>query len=392
MCAGCGYYRTGWSSSRRKRSRPRPSRPAPHARIAVDAMGADAAPRVEVEGVLAAVRATRRARSSLVGDEPRLRAGLAALGATDKDRIVVRHAPDVITMHDAPSMAVKQKKQSSMRVCFDLVKAGEVDAVVSAGNSGAMMACGLFVLGRLPGVERPGDRDHVSRPRRASARCCDMGANIDPKPSVLAQFAVLGSVYARLLHGKTRPAGRPAVERLRGVTRARALTRDAHQLLRARRRPAGGARTSTTSATSRGATSSAARSTWSSPTASPATSCSRASRALAEVVFDMVREEVARSACCAKLGAAADDARARALAAPHRLRRDRRRAAAGRRRRRADLPRRLERDGDQERGLRRRDRFAQMGLRKELTAGGGRHNAFCGTGRRRRRASRRAIS
>ena len=100
-------------------------------RIAVDAMGSDAAPRVELEGVLSAVR-TRGVQVILVGDEPRLRAELAALGANDKkDLIVVRHAPDVITMHDAPSMAVKQKKQSSMRICFDMVKAGEADAVVS---------------------------------------------------------------------------------------------------------------------------------------------------------------------------------------------------------------------------------------------------------------------
>ena len=172
-------------------------------RIAVDAMGSDAAPRVELEGVLAAVRA-RGVQVTLVGDEPACAPGLAALGATEKDPIVIRHAPDVITMHDAPSMAVKQKKQSSMRVCFDLVKTGEADAVVSAGNSGAMMACGLFVLGRLPGVERPAI---VTTFPTKAGECAllDMGANIDPKPSVLAQFAVLGSVYARLLHGKTRP-------------------------------------------------------------------------------------------------------------------------------------------------------------------------------------------
>ena len=115
-------------------------------RIAVDAMGADAAPRVEVEGVLAAVR-ERGTDVVLVGDEPRLRAELTALGAGD-EKIAVLHAPEVITMHDAPSMAVKQKKKSSMRVCFDLVKNGEADAVVSAGNSGAMMACGLFVRTR----------------------------------------------------------------------------------------------------------------------------------------------------------------------------------------------------------------------------------------------------
>src|SRR4029078_5066902 len=104
-------------------------------------MGSAAAPRVELEGVLAAVR-SRGVQVILVGDEPRLRAELAALGANEKKNpIVVRHAPDVIPMHDAPSMAVKQKKQSSMRVCFDMVKAGEDEAAVSAGKQGAMMAC-----------------------------------------------------------------------------------------------------------------------------------------------------------------------------------------------------------------------------------------------------------
>jgi glycerol-3-phosphate acyltransferase PlsX len=196
-------------------------------RIAVDAMGSDAAPRVEVEGVVAAVRA-RGIEVVLVGDEARLRGELAALGA-ERERIIVRHAPDVITMHDAPSMAVKQKKKSSMRVCFDLVKAGEADAVVSAGNSGAMMACGLLVLGRLPGVERPAI---VTTFPTKAGECAllDMGANVDPKPAVLAQFGVLGAVYARLLHGK----GRPKVGLLSNGSeehKGTALTRDAHQIL-----------------------------------------------------------------------------------------------------------------------------------------------------------------
>ncbi|HMC94318.1 MAG TPA: phosphate acyltransferase PlsX [Polyangia bacterium] len=196
-------------------------------RIAVDAMGSDAAPRVEVEGVVAAVRA-RGLEVILVGDETRLRAELEALGAT-REPIVVRHAPDVITMHDAPSMAVKQKKKSSMRVCFDLVKAGEADAVVSAGNSGAMMACGMLVLGRLPGVERPAIV--TTFPTRAGeCALLDMGANIDPKPAVLAQFGVLGAVYARLLHGKARPRVgllSNGSEEHKGTP----LTREAHQIL-----------------------------------------------------------------------------------------------------------------------------------------------------------------
>jgi glycerol-3-phosphate acyltransferase PlsX len=198
-------------------------------RIAVDAMGADASPRVEVEGVVAAVR-ERGISVMLVGDEPRLRAELERLGANKgTNKIDVLHAPEVITMHDAPSMAVKQKKKSSMRMCFDLVKSGEADAVISAGNSGAMMACGLFVLGRLPGVERPAI---VTTFPTKAGECAllDMGANVDPKPGVLAQFGVLGAVYARLLHGKARPKVgllSNGSEEHKGT----ALTRDAHALL-----------------------------------------------------------------------------------------------------------------------------------------------------------------
>jgi glycerol-3-phosphate acyltransferase PlsX len=192
-------------------------------------MGADAAPRVEVEGVAAAVSETNL-EVVLVGDEPRVRAQLDALGAIPgRDRIEVRHAPEVIGMNDPPSIAVKQKKQSSMRICFDLAKTGEVDAVVSAGNSGAMMACGLFVLGRLTGVERPAIL--TTFPTR-SGQCAmlDMGANVDPRPTVLAQFAVLGSVFARLSHKK----GRPKVGLLSNGSeewKGTALTRGAHQLL-----------------------------------------------------------------------------------------------------------------------------------------------------------------
>jgi phosphate acyltransferase len=195
--------------------------------IAIDAMGADGAPRVEIEGIVSAVR-EQDIDVIVVGDEPRVRAELARIGARS-DRIEIRHSPEVITMHDPPSMAVKQKKKSSMRMCFDLCKSGEADAVVSAGNSGAMMACGLFVLGRLPGVERPAII--TSFPTKVGeCALLDMGANVDPKPTVLAQFAVLGSVYARLLHGKTRPKVGLLSNGSEGH-KGTALTRDAHQLL-----------------------------------------------------------------------------------------------------------------------------------------------------------------
>lgn len=191
-------------------------------------MGADGAPRSEVEGVVSAVR-SGQVDVILLGDEPRLRQELASLGAADEPRIEVRHAPEVITMDDAPSIAVKQKKKSSMRLCFDLVKAGEAAAVVSAGNSGAMMACGLFVLGRLPGVERPAI---VTGFPTKTGECAllDTGANVEPKATTLAQWAALGSVYARMLHGKARPRVgllSNGSEEHKGT----ALTRETHQML-----------------------------------------------------------------------------------------------------------------------------------------------------------------
>jgi phosphate acyltransferase len=198
-------------------------------RIAVDAMGADAAPRVEVEGVAAAVSETDL-EVVLVGDEPRLRALVDGLGpGSGRERIQLRHASEVIGTADPPAIAVKQKKQSSMRICFDLAKAGDVDAVVSAGNSGAMMACGLFVLGRLAGVERPAIVTTFPT-RTGQCALLDMGANVEPRPATLAQFAVLGSVHARLLHRKTRPRVgllSNGAEEHKGTM----LTRGAHQLL-----------------------------------------------------------------------------------------------------------------------------------------------------------------
>src|SRR5258708_3603144 len=159
-------------------------------RIAVDAMGADAAPRVEVEGVVAAVR-ERGTKVVLVGDETRVRAELRALGA-EGEKIDVLHAPDVITPHDAPSMAVKQKKKSSMRMCFDLVKAGEADAVVSAGNSGAMMAGGPFVLGRLPGGERPASVPTFP-PKAGECSLPAHGATVAPHPARLPPLGAPGA-------------------------------------------------------------------------------------------------------------------------------------------------------------------------------------------------------
>ena len=191
-------------------------------------MGSDSAPSAELAGAIEAARVSD-VSLLLVGDEDKLRPRLESEAADLLDRIEIKHAPEVITMDDAPSIAVKQKKASSMRVAFDLAKAREVSAVVSAGNSGALMACGLFVLGRQPGVDRP---PIVTTFPTMRGRCAllDMGANVDPKAQVLAQFAVMGAVYARIQHSKDRPR----VALLSNGSEAHkgtALTRETHRLL-----------------------------------------------------------------------------------------------------------------------------------------------------------------
>jgi glycerol-3-phosphate acyltransferase PlsX len=124
--------------------------------------------------------------------------------AAPLERIQIRHAPDTVGMDEAPAIAFKHKKASSLRVCFDLAKAGEVDAVVSAGNSGALMAGALIVLGRLGQVERPAIATTFPT-RTGQCVLLDMGANVDLRPSALAQFGVLGATYTRLQHKKERP-------------------------------------------------------------------------------------------------------------------------------------------------------------------------------------------
>lgn len=196
-------------------------------RIALDAFGGDTCPRPEVEGAVEAAR--RGVNVVLVGDEPRLHGALASFDDWKSLPIELYHAPDIITMEDSPSKAVRAKPTASMPVCFDLVKSGRVDAVMSAGNSGAMLACGLFKFRRIRGVERPALVTSLPT-RKDFVTFLDVGANIDVRPLHLVQFAVLGAVYAGWKHGRVRP--RVAVlsngsEDSKGTE----LTRSVHRLL-----------------------------------------------------------------------------------------------------------------------------------------------------------------
>jgi glycerol-3-phosphate acyltransferase PlsX len=171
-------------------------------RVAVDAMGGDNAPGVEVEGAVAAAR-EYGVSVTLVGDSDRLRLELAKHDCSGLN-ISVTHASEVVDMHDSASDAVRKKKDSSIRVAFDLVRNGEADAVVSAGNSGATMAVGMFVLKRLSAIDRPAIAT-IFPTLRGRTLVLDVGANVDCKAIHLVQFAIMGEVYAKYVMGVESP-------------------------------------------------------------------------------------------------------------------------------------------------------------------------------------------
>jgi glycerol-3-phosphate acyltransferase PlsX len=170
--------------------------------VAVDAMGGDNAPSAIVQGSLNAAR--KGIPVLLVGRESLVRAELARLRTSASLPIDVRDASEVVEMHDHPGQAMRRKKDNSIRVCFELVKSGQACAMVSAGNSGAIMAGAIFVLGRPAGVERPAIISALPAPR-GNPILLDMGAVVDCKPIHLVQFALMGEVYARRVMGVARP-------------------------------------------------------------------------------------------------------------------------------------------------------------------------------------------
>ncbi len=168
-------------------------------RIALDVMGGDAAPAATLRGALRVCSASHAAplppeRIVLVGDEARLHAGLEELGGNPGFEIV--HASQVVEMHDGPAAALRQKPDSSIAVGVGCVKTGKTGAVVSMGNTGALVASATVGLGTLPGVKRPGIAVTMSLAGKPLT-FIDMGANIAPKPEHLAQYGLMGSIYAR---------------------------------------------------------------------------------------------------------------------------------------------------------------------------------------------------
>jgi phosphate acyltransferase len=174
-------------------------------RIALDAMGSDRAPTIEVEGAIGALRALDvDFQLVFVGDRERVEAELSRHPDAPLDRIEVVHAPQRIEMGEAPAQAIRRKPNSSMVVGLNLHKRGEVDAFISAGSTGAVMAGSLMILRPLPGVDRP-PVGAILPTRRGHSLLLDAGANVDTRPSHLLQFAHLGSIYAQDLMGIDRP-------------------------------------------------------------------------------------------------------------------------------------------------------------------------------------------
>jgi glycerol-3-phosphate acyltransferase PlsX len=166
-------------------------------RIAVDAMGGDEAPEAIVRGAIQALhQADEDLSVLLVGPEEQIREVLDAQTEAPLEAIQIINASEVIGMGEAPSTAVKQKTNSSIHRGLAAHHDGHADAFVSAGNTGAIMAASMFILQRIPGVERPSIAGFFPN-LRGSSVVLDIGSNVDCKPDHLLQFARMGSVYAR---------------------------------------------------------------------------------------------------------------------------------------------------------------------------------------------------
>jgi len=170
-------------------------------RIAVDAMGGDNAPKAIVEGVMLAKKDFPEIEFLLYGKENEIKKYM-----TDDKNVTIIHTDEKINSDDEPVKAIRRKKTASMVLAAQAVKNGEADAIFSAGNTGALLAAGLFIVGRIKGIDRPGLMSTMPViGKDAGFDMLDLGANADNKPEHLANYAVLGSFYAQKVRGINRP-------------------------------------------------------------------------------------------------------------------------------------------------------------------------------------------
>ncbi|MEC2077016.1 phosphate acyltransferase PlsX [Metabacillus fastidiosus] len=195
-------------------------------KLAIDAMGGDHAPKSVVEGVIKAVAAFPQLEVTLIGDEKKINEYL-----TDDNRITILHTEEIIEATDEPVRAVRRKKNASMVLMANEVKEGRADGCISAGNTGALMTAGLFIVGRIDGIERPALAPTLPTIDGNGFLLLDAGANVDAKPEHLLQYGIMGSIYAE----KVRNVKNPRIGLLNVGTeekKGNELTKQAFELLK----------------------------------------------------------------------------------------------------------------------------------------------------------------
>lgn len=170
-------------------------------RLAVDAMGGDNAPKEIVLGAMDAVTEIDNLSITLYGDESKIKPLL-----TNHKNIKIIHTDEVITSDDEPVKAVRRKKNSSMVLMAKAVKEGHADACISAGNTGALMSAGLFIVGRIPGIDRPALSPTLPTIDGKGFLMLDVGANVDAKANHLVQYAIMGSIYSEKVRHISNPS------------------------------------------------------------------------------------------------------------------------------------------------------------------------------------------
>ncbi|UMZ73321.1 phosphate acyltransferase PlsX [Natranaerofaba carboxydovora] len=174
-------------------------------KIALDVMGGDNSPHALIEGAIAAIEEKSDMRIYLVGDEKEIKKVLENRNYP-LDNLEIIHTEEVIHDDDQPTKAIRKKSEASLPLSMKYVKENKVDAVVSAGNTGAFMAGGLMILGRLQGISRPALAPIIPSFNGNSTVILDVGANMDAKSRNLADFAMMGSLYAEKVLGREEPS------------------------------------------------------------------------------------------------------------------------------------------------------------------------------------------
>ncbi|MFM7473977.1 MAG: phosphate acyltransferase PlsX [Crocinitomicaceae bacterium] len=175
-------------------------------KVGIDISGGDFAPAVNIEGAIMASQVLPvDAILVLIGDREVIRKELSSRGEETNTKFEIVHAPDVITFHDHPTRAIPQKPNSSIAVGFDLLSKGEIQVFASTGNTGAVLVGSMYKLNTIPGVIRPCITSTLPAINGSKSILLDVGSNADCKADVLYQFAVLGNLYAKHVHGIESP-------------------------------------------------------------------------------------------------------------------------------------------------------------------------------------------